>query len=119
MRRESRGSNKNDVPSAAERRALKLWMLATYGDGISCMCEFGCGTVLFYSTITRDRFPVPGRKGGRYVKGNVRPACMSCNAANGAREAALERAEAKRKHEERLARRRERYAQRRLTMATA
>lgn len=119
MRRESRGSNKNDVPSAAKRRELKLWMLAEFGDGISCMCSFGCGTVLLYSTITKDRFPLPGRKGGRYIKGNIRPSCLSCNAAEGAREANLERAEKRRKHEAALARRRAKYAERKLVPASA
>lgn len=117
MRRESRGSNKNDVPPAAVRRALKCWMLSEFGDGITAPCAF-CGRHLVYSKITKDRFPIPGRKGGRYVKGNIRPACMSCNAAEGAREGNLERAEKKRRHEAKLARRRERYAQRKLVPVT-
>lgn len=119
MRRESRGSNKNAVPSAAERRALKTWMLAEFGDGISCLCAFECGTVLLYSTITKDRFPIPGRHGGRYIKGNIRPACGPCNYSEGAREAAQERAEARQKREGRLARRRERYARQKVAEALA
>ncbi len=108
MRRESRGSNKNDVPSWKQRQALNVWMLAKFGDGITVPCYGTCGRRLFYSEITRDRYPVPGRKGGRYVKGNIRPMCLSCNAADGARSAAEER----RKHQERLAARRARYAER-------
>jgi hypothetical protein len=111
-RRANRGSNKNDVPSAAERRALKVWMLAVFGDGITAPCAF-CGRRLFFSEITRDRYPRPGRKGGRYVRGNIRPACMSCNAADGARQLAAEKA----KREARNARRRERYAEKRQTAA--
>lgn len=107
MRRENRGSNKNDVPSAEVRRALNTWMLGTFGDGITVPCAF-CGRDLLYSEITRDRFPKPGRKGGRYVKGNIRPACLSCNASDGAKAAAEDR----RKHQEKLARRRARYAER-------
>lgn len=111
-RRANRGGNKNDVPSAAERRALKAWMLATFGDGITAPCA-GCGRPLFWSEMTRDRYPKPGRKGGRYVRGNIRPMCLSCNSSEGARQAALERAERAAKHEARLARRRALYAARR------
>ena len=111
-RRENRGSNKNDVPSAEVRRSLNVWLLGTFGDGITAPCAF-CGRRLFFSEITRDRYPKPGRKGGRYVQGNIRPACMSCNASDGARQAALERAKAKVLRDARNARRRARYAQRR------
>lgn len=111
-RRANRGSNKNDVPFAAERRALNTWLLGTDGDGITVPCSF-CGRQLLFSEITRDRYPIPGRKGGRYVRGNIRAACMSCNASDGARQAALERAKAKVLRDARNARRRARYAQRR------
>lgn len=117
VRRATKGSNKNDAPSASVRRELKCWMLGTMGDGITVECVL-CGKPLLYSQITKDRYPVPGRKGGRYVRGNIRPMCMSCNAADGAREAARERREAKAKRDERLARRREadrRRRERRLT----
>ncbi len=108
LRRANRGSNKNQKPSSYESRKLKTWMLAEFGDGLTVLCHGTCGRHLFYSEITKDRFPKPGRKGGRYVKGNVRPMCMSCNASEGARSAAEER----RKHQERLARRRAVYAER-------
>lgn len=111
-RRANRGSNKNDVPSAKVRRELKAWMLAEFGDGISAPCFGTCGRRLLWSEITRDRFPISGRKGGRYVRGNIRPMCGSCNYADGARAAAQERAEAKRKKDARNARRRELYAMR-------
>lgn len=105
-------TNRNERGSASARRALKAWMLAEFGDGISTACVF-CGRVLLFSTMTKDRFPRPGRKGGRYVKGNVRPACLSCNAAEGARQAAIERTEAEARRQARNARRRELYAIRR------
>lgn len=111
-RRVNRGGNKNDVPSAAERRALKAWMLAEFGDGITAPCA-GCGRELLWSEITRDRYPRPGRKGGKYVRGNIRPMCVSCNSADGAKQAALERAAAEVKRLARNARRRELYASRR------
>lgn len=102
-------TNRNERGSAAKRRELKTWMLAEFGDGISATCCF-CGRVLLFSTMTKDRFPLPGRKGGKYVKGNVRPACLSCNASEGARQAAIERTEAKEKRDHRNRRRRELYA---------
>lgn len=102
-------TNRNERGNAKFRRELKTWMLGVFGDGLTAPCCF-CGKALFYSQITKDRFPIPGRRGGKYVKGNVRPACLSCNASEGARQAAIERTEKKLKHEARLARRRELYA---------
>lgn len=109
-------TNRNERGSAKQRRELKTWMLAEFGDGISVSCSF-CDRTLLFSQITKDRFPRPGRRGGRYVKGNVRPACLSCNASEGARQAAIERTERRLKHEARLARRRELYAQKRMGLA--
>lgn len=113
VRRATKTGNGNQRGGAAQRRELKVWMLAEFGDGITVECAFGCGRRLFYSEITKDRFPVPGRKGGKYVKGNVRPACMSCNAREGAKQAALERAIEAAKREARNARRRLLYGLRR------
>lgn len=109
-RRASRGSNKNRRPSAKAGRALKAWMLAEFGDGISVPCAFGCGRVLLFSTMTKDLWPRPARRGGRYVRGNIRPACLSCNAADGARQAAMERTERQARIDARNARRRHLYA---------
>lgn len=111
VRRASRGSNKNRRPNSYESRKLKTWMLAKFGDGITVPCHGTCGRqALLYSEFTKDLYPIPARKGGKYVKGNVRPMCMSCNAADGARQAALERKEAQAKRDARNARRRARYA---------
>lgn len=101
-------TNRNDRGSAASRRSLKAWMLETFGDGYTAPCAF-CELELDWHTMTKDRYPVPGVDGGRYERGNVRPACMSCNAREGSRMMH----ERRRRHEARLARRRERYAQRR------
>jgi len=84
-------------------------MLATLGDGITAPCCH-CERRLFYSEVTKDLFPKPARRGGRYVRGNVRVLCMSCNARDGAKQAALERAIEAAKKEVRKARRRELYA---------
>lgn len=104
-------TNRNERGNSHDRRALKTWMLAEFGDGISAACCF-CARPLLFSTMTKDRFPIPGRKGGKYAKGNVRPACLSCNASEGARQAAIERTERKEKRDHRNRRRRELYAAR-------
>ena len=67
---EKRGNSK-------DRAARKRWMLATWGDGITCLCVHGCGTVLDYAHVEADRI-IPG---GSYRRDNVQPACRSCNAA--------------------------------------
>jgi len=101
-------SNTNARGSSYQRRALTQWMLNTFGDGETAQCAFdGCPTILTAQTMTKDRYPIPGRRGGRYVHGNVRPACMTHNASHGAREAAEERATEKAKRAQRNARRRE------------
>jgi 5-methylcytosine-specific restriction endonuclease McrA len=105
-------TNRNERGTASTRRALKCWMLGVFGDGITAPCAF-CGRQLLYSQMTKDRFPLAGRKGGKYRRGNVRPACMSCNASEGARQAALERTERKVRLERRNALRRARYAEKR------
>jgi len=79
-----RGStNRNDRGSAAARRVRKQWLLNQFGDGVTAPCSFGCGAVLTIETVTADRFPVPGCQGGRYVRGNIRPACGPCNSFHG------------------------------------
>lgn len=65
------------------RRARKLWMLSPAagfgGDGRRVPCRW-CGAALDYATVEADRWPVPGRDGGAYVRGNIVPACRRCNA---------------------------------------
>lgn len=79
-----RGTSNSAVRgSSYARRKLKQWMLDTFGDGVTAPCSF-CGAALTFETLTKDRYPIPGCHGGKYVKGNVRPACMKCNASNGA-----------------------------------
>lgn len=83
----SRGtSNSNQRGSSYSRRSRKQWLLDTFGDGRTCRCAFeGCTTDLDFGTITVDRHPVPGIEGGRYVRGNIRPACAYHNSLDGHR----------------------------------
>lgn len=68
--------------SAEDRRRRKAYLLTTYGDGYTAPCAF-CRVDLTWETITVDRFPVPGREGGRYTRDNIRPACSPCNSDDG------------------------------------
>lgn len=61
--------------NSRDRRARKFWMLATWGNGISCPC-IHCQTLLTYETVEADRI-VPG---GSYRRENVQPSCRHCNA---------------------------------------
>jgi hypothetical protein len=79
-----RGTTNRDARgSASARRVRKQWLLTEFGDGATAPCSFGCGTVLTFETVTVDRYPVPGCQGGRYVRGNMRPACGPCNSVYG------------------------------------
>lgn len=70
-------SNKNQAGSSRDRRRRKLWLLATFGDGVTVACVH-CAVVLFYSTLSVDRV-VPGCRGGTYRRGNIQPSCLPCN----------------------------------------
>jgi hypothetical protein len=79
-------SNSNDRGSSKDRFARKVWLLLTFSPKLGpdeAWCEFNCGTILTIETITVDRYPIPGCDGGKYVKGNIRPACAKCNSEHG------------------------------------
>lgn len=73
--------NGNVRGNAAARRARRQWLLDTFGDGVTVMCHLElsdrCEMDLTIDTLTVDRI-VPGHLGGRYVRGNIRPACRPC-----------------------------------------
>lgn len=76
-------TNTNARGSASQRRVRKLWLLRTYGDGVTCRCV-ECDRLLDYWTLFVDRI-VPGCLGGRYVRGNIRPHCSRCSSLTGTR----------------------------------
>lgn len=79
-------SNSNVRGSSYDRRVRKRWILKEFGDGETVTCSFdGCVRVLTYETMTIDRYPTPGFEGGRYVRGNIRPACSTCNSQDGSK----------------------------------
>lgn len=77
-------SNSNSRGSSKDRKARKLWLLREFGDGTTAQCSFaGCTQTVTFDTLTVDRYPIAGRDGGSYKRGNIRPACAHCNYADG------------------------------------
>jgi hypothetical protein len=80
-------SNTNSRGNSAARRERRLWLISAWGGGYSSWgtvrCVF-CGEWLDERTITVDRI-IPGILEGGYRKGNIRPACMTCNSVEGSR----------------------------------
>lgn len=76
-------TNRNDRGSSAERRLRKQFLLNTFGDGTTAPCHY-CRKALDILTLTVDRI-IPKMFGGTYRKGNIRPACLHCNAVEGVR----------------------------------
>jgi hypothetical protein len=80
-------SNGNARGSSYDVRARKHWLLTAWqaveGEGLT-RC-YRCGDLLDWFLLTVDRI-VPGCRGGRYVRGNIRPACGTCNSETGGAE---------------------------------
>lgn len=81
-------TNRNSRGSTENRRVRKQWLLTEFGNGTTADCQLGvspnCQGVVTLTTISVDRFPVPGCEGGTYRRGNIRPACAPCNTLDGA-----------------------------------
>lgn len=80
-------SNSNSRGGSDSRRRRRQWLLDTFGDGTTALCSLrlaGCVDAdLTIDTVSVDRI-VPGCEGGTYRRGNIRPACGSCNSKHGA-----------------------------------
>ena len=63
--------------NSRDRAARRKWLLRTFGNGVSAPC-WECGAPVTDSTIVVDRIK-PGKQGGRYVRGNIRPQCRPCS----------------------------------------
>lgn len=87
--------NGNERGSAEDRRRRRQWLVETFGDGVEVMCHLElsdqCEMVLTVDTVTADRI-IPGCDGGRYTRGNIRPACKPCQDSQGGRISAGNRA---------------------------
>jgi hypothetical protein len=81
-------TNRNARGGSPARRARRKWLCSEAagfgGDGQKVPCSF-CGAMLTTETVTADRYPVAGCDGGTYARGNIRPACLKCNSADGGR----------------------------------
>ena len=84
-------SNKNQRGGSADRKARRYWLASPKtgfgGDGVSVECAFdGCTTIVRADdgSMWVDRFPIPGRDGGTYKHGNIRPSCAMCQTREGA-----------------------------------
>lgn len=81
-------TNRNERGSAAQRRARKAWLLATFGDGVTAPCSIRfdpehCLGEVDIHTMQVDRYPIPKIDGGKYTKDNIRPGCGPCNSRHG------------------------------------
>ncbi len=76
-------SNSNARGSSKARAARRRWLLATYESEHPGYARcYRCGSLLSELTLTVDRI-VPGCRGGKYVRSNIRPACAMCNSETG------------------------------------
>lgn len=80
-------TNRNSRGSTENRRVRKQWLLTEFGDGTTADCRLrvspDCQGSVTLTTISVDRFPVPGCEGGTYRRGNIRPACAPCQCRQG------------------------------------
>lgn len=59
----------------------RVWLIHAWGNASAAVCFF-CGHHLTRDTVTVDRI-IPGILEGSYERGNIRPACMTCNSIQG------------------------------------
>lgn len=72
-------TNGNQRGSVYDRRARKAWLMEIWkSDFPGYVRCYRCGALLDESGLTVDRI-VPAREGGKYTRGNIRPACSGCN----------------------------------------
>lgn len=79
-------TNSNARGSSRDRAARRAYLVRVYESNLgpgSCLC-YHCGELFTVDTVTVDRI-IPGCRGGRYVRSNIRPACADCNSETGAR----------------------------------
>lgn len=83
-------TNTNSRGSAASRRARKAWVLREFDPDLGpdqARCHLGvadgCLRVVDFTTVSIDRWPIPGCQGGSYRRGNIRPVCLPCNSKDG------------------------------------
>lgn len=76
-------SNTNVRGNTTDRERRKRWLFDSWrSDTPGYVRCYRCGCLLDWYTVTIDRIK-PGAKGGRYVRGNIRPACAFDNSSTG------------------------------------
>lgn len=71
-------SNTNVRGNSKDRAARKAWLMTTWASDTPGFVRcYRCGKLLTGETLTVDRIK-PGKDGGRYVRGNIRPSCAKC-----------------------------------------
>jgi len=91
-------SNGGARGSSSARRVRRAWLIKTYESNIQGLARcYRCGVLLInpddvpigvsdlgpsIQFLTVDRI-IPGCRGGRYVRENIRPACGPCNSETG------------------------------------
>lgn len=77
-------SNANQRGNSEDRARRKLYLLTVCesDQGLGTARCYRCGKILTSETITVDRI-IPGARGGKYVRSNIRPACAKCNSEAG------------------------------------
>lgn len=84
-------SNSHSRGSSEDRRRRRAWLVLTFGwPLLGIVLCYRCHVPLLQDedpaapgqAVTVDRI-VPGCRGGRYVRGNIRPACGACNSETG------------------------------------
>jgi hypothetical protein len=88
-------TNGNVRGNSKDREARRRWLVTTFRANLdafvvsepaplpACRC-YRCGILLTLNNVTVDRI-IPGCQGGSYRRGNIRPACSSCNSETGGR----------------------------------
>lgn len=75
--------NSNQRGNTRQRKARKLWLLTTFGDGTKAPC-WECGFLVTTDTIVVDRI-IPYIEGGTYRRNNIRVHCETCSHRQGQR----------------------------------
>jgi len=72
-----------------DRRRRRRWLLKTFccpdlcwGFSRHSHCHW-CDKILTLKTLEVDRYPIAGKDGGTYRRGNIVPACWKCNGGRG------------------------------------
>lgn len=87
MSKRNRGhSNGNESGNSYDRRRRRLWLVSPEagfgGDGSKVLCQVCQQVWVTVENMFVGRI-IPRHKGGRYVRGNVRPECSGCSCAEG------------------------------------